>query len=122
MDTLRLARGWYGVLGLGTLLLTGGHVVEGVRGGSRLDIPIVALGILLGLLALSAAAWVVTPDRTRGVIAWAGILGGAVAFLYAFWLAATTAAMDAVLFAGVPTVIALAAAARMAWARAKTTA
>jgi hypothetical protein len=60
---------------------------------------------------------VVSQDRLRAGVAWAGIGAGAAAFLVAFWIAATTASMDAVLFAGVPTLIALAAAVRMAWAR-----
>jgi hypothetical protein len=113
--------GWpergYTVLGAGTLLLTAGRISGALTGGSRFDPPVVAGGLALGLLASGAAAWVVSADRLRAGVAWAGIGAGAATFLVAFWIGATTASMDAVFFAGVPTVIALAAAARMAWAR-----
>lgn len=117
--TLRLARAWYGVVGLGTLLMTAGHVTEGIAGGARFDAPIVAVGLAVGLSAVAAAAWVVAQDRMRAVAAWIGIAAVAAGFLYALWLAVTTAGTDAVVFIAVPTVIALAAAARMALARAR---
>ena len=98
--------------------MTGGHVLGAATTGSRFDAVIVAIGLAVGLLALAAATWVLSSDRLRGVAAWLGIVVVAAGFLYALWVAVTTAGTDAVVFVGIPTAIAVAAAARMAIARA----
>ena len=117
MASLQLARAGYVVLGVGLLLLTAGHISAAASGGARLDVPIVIAGMSVGLLVLAAGAWVTSAGRLRGRAAWAGIAAGAGAFLYALWVAVTTAGMDAVAFVGVPTALVLAAGGRLAWAR-----
>jgi hypothetical protein len=113
---LRLARGWYVLVGSGSLLATVGHLT----GGSRIDGVIVGIGLGVGLFALGAAVWVLSGDAVRAVVAWLGIVVVPGGFLYALWLAATTAGTDAVIFIGVPTALAVAAAAVMAVGRART--
>lgn len=117
MASLQLARAAYIVLGIGVLLVTAGHISGAATGGARLDLPIVIAGIGLGLLVLAAGAWVTSPGRLRGGTAWAGIVAGVGGFLYAFWIAVTSAGMDAVAFVGVPTALVLVAGGRLAWAR-----
>jgi hypothetical protein len=112
---LALARGFYLLAGLGALAMTGSHVL-GAFQGSRFDPPIVTLGLLVGLLTLAAAAWVVRGSGLRAIAAWLGIVAGLAVFGVLLWIVATTAA-SAIPYAAVPTLIALAAAARMAAAR-----
>jgi hypothetical protein len=115
---LQLARNWYGLVGGVTLLMTAGHVWGALAGGSRLDPPVVAGGLGVGALALVAAIWVPTEDRLKSAAVWLGIVGVAVGCLIALWIAVTSAGTDAVIFVGIPTLVALAAAARMAVAAA----
>ncbi len=75
MIWLQLARGWYGLMGGVTLLMTAGHVSGAVAGGSRLDPPLVAGGLGVGSFALAAAVWVTTEDRLKSVAVWLGIVG-----------------------------------------------
>lgn len=118
--TLALARGWYGFVGALFLLLTGGHVWGAIQ-GSAFDPPIVAGGLAVGVLAILAAAWVLSPTRLRAAVAWAGILALVAPFAMLFWIAAATASADAVALAAVPSVLAVAAAARMMVARTRAT-
>jgi hypothetical protein len=53
---------------------------------------------------------------TGSTVAWIGIAAGVAPFAWLFWIAATTA-RDAIWLAGVPAVLALAAAIRMVFAR-----
>jgi len=115
--SLNLARAWYAVLGLGALILTAGHV-SGAFQGSRFDAPLVAGGLALGLLAIGASVWVGVAGP-RAVVVWAGIAAGVLAFLILFGIAAQTPSADVLLLAGIPTALALAAGARMAFAQAR---
>jgi hypothetical protein len=117
--TLALARCWYLILGGGALFLTANHAL-GALDGSRFDAPLVMAGIAVGVLAVAAAAWVVSSGMPRAIAAWLGVLAGFAPLAVAFWLAATTAGTDAQVLAAVPTVLGLLAAARMALARLQT--
>jgi hypothetical protein len=117
--TLAVARSWYLILGGGTLFLTANHAVA-VLDGSRFDAPLVLAGIAVGLLAVAAAAWVVSSGMPRAVVACVGIVAGPAPLAVAFWLTVTTARGDAQMLAAVPTVLGLLAAARMALARLQT--
>ena len=115
MTILILARSWYAVLGAGALALTAGHV-SGAMSGSRFDPPLVLAGLLLGVVAIGAAAWVSSPGLLRRAVSWAGIVGATLPFLWLTWVGLTSA-LSAIGYAVVPDVIALAAAARMSAAR-----
>jgi hypothetical protein len=115
--TLRLARAWYAVVGVGALLLTTGQIQTALAPGSEPNIPNIAAGIGIGLLMPAAALWVLAPGRFRTALAWIGIVAGVAPFLVLGWIALRTAAIDAVLLAAVPTALALLAGARMVAAR-----
>lgn len=116
MTVLVLARAWYAVVGLGSLVMTGGHVTAVIT-GSRLD-PVMALvGMAVGVLSVLAAAWVSSVNARRAAISRAGIIAGALPFVVLVWIAITTA-QDAIALAVVPAIIALAAAAILARTRA----
>ena len=114
--SLTLARIWYLVIGAGALLLTGGEITGDFSPGSVVDLPNLAAGLAVGVLGIGAAAWVQARSPFRAAIAWIGIAAGVAPFAWLFWIAATTA-RDAIWLAGVPTVLALAAAVRMVVAR-----
>jgi hypothetical protein len=114
--SLSLARVWYAVVGAGALLLTGGEIIGDFNPGSVVDVPNLAAGLAVGLLAIGAAAWVLARGPLRAAVAWIGIVAGVAPFAWLFWIAATTA-RDAILLAGVPAVLALTAAVRMVLAR-----
>lgn len=118
--TLTLARAWYAFIGAVLLLLTAGHVWGAVE-GSRFDPPIVAGGLAVGVLAILASAWVLSTRSIRSVVAWLGILALVGPFAVVFWITLTTASGDAIALAAVPFALALAAAGRMAIARARRT-
>jgi len=115
MAGLRLARAWYAVIGLVALVMTTGHV-SGAMSGSRFDPPIVAIGLGVGALTLAAAAWVGSPDRTKAMVAWLGIIAGLGPFAWGLTVAVTTA-QDAIALAGIPSLVALGAAWAMAGTR-----
>lgn len=115
-ESLTLARIWYALVGGGALLLTGGEIIGDFNPGSVVDLPNLAAGLAVGMLAISAATWVMAPSPVRAAVVWIGIAAGAAPFAWLFWIAATTA-RDAIWLAGVPTVLALAAAVRMVVAR-----
>lgn len=114
--SLTLARIWYLVIGGGALLLTGGEIVGDFSPGSVVDLPNLAAGLAVGVLAIGAAAWVLARGPLEAAVAWIGIAAGMAPFVWLFWIAATTA-RDAIWLAGVPTVLAVAAAIRMVFAR-----
>jgi hypothetical protein len=114
--SLTLARDWYLVIGGGALLLTGGEIIGDFSPGSVVDLPNLAAGLAVGVLTIGAAAWVLARGLLRVAVAWIGIAAGVAPFVQLFWIAATTA-RDAIWLAGVPTVLALAAAVRMVLAR-----
>lgn len=136
--TLRLARGVYALLGIGTLLVAISETFGDLSSGCRLaltqaemdlaeteqcvvflDLPFTGAMALLGLLALAAAAWVTAPDRLRATVAWLGIGAGVAAFVIPMWLvvAEPTSRADVYTLAAIPLVVGLAAAARLAAAR-----
>lgn len=113
---LALARAWYLVIGAGALLLTGGEIMGDFSPGAVVDLPNLVAGVGVGVTAIAAAAWVLARSPFRTAVAWIGIVAGMAPFAWLFWIAATTA-RDAIWLAGVPTVLALAAAVRMVFAR-----
>ena len=118
--SLTLARGWYLVIGAGSLLITGGEIIGDFGPGSVVDVPNLAAGLAVGMLAIGTAAWVQAGSPVRAAVAWIGIAAGVAPFSWLFWIAATTA-RDAIWMAGVPTVLALATAVRMVLARLEAT-
>jgi hypothetical protein len=115
-ESLFLARAWYAVIGAGAVLLTGGEIVGDFNPGSVVDVPNLAAGLAVGLLAIGAAAWVLASSPFRAAVAWVGIAAGIAPFAWLLWIAVTTA-HDAIALAGVPAALALAAAVRMVFAR-----
>jgi hypothetical protein len=112
---LSLARLWYALSGLASLLLVAGHI-QGVLQGSRIDPPLAACAIALGFLAIAAAAWVHEGTPLRRIVVGLGIVAGLMPFAWGTYVAATTA-QSAFLYAAVPSLVALGAAWRMllAW-------
>jgi hypothetical protein len=115
-ESLTLARIWYALIGGGALILTASEIKTDFDPGSVVDLPNLAAGLAVGMLAIGAAVWVLTASPVRAAVAWLGIAAGVAPFAWLFWIAATTA-RDAIWLAAVPTVLALAAAVRMALAR-----
>lgn len=113
-----MSRAWYLFVGGAALLATAGHVSGAMGGGSRFDGPLVVAGVAIGALSLAAGAWVLSPRHWRGALAWSGIAAGFVPLAVGSWIAVTSAAMDAQVLVGVPTLVGLVAMVRMAMARA----
>ncbi len=115
--SLDLARAWYVIVGGAAVLLSAVHTWDALAAGSRFDAPLILGGIAVGALSLAAVTWVVARGRWRALIAWSGIGAGFLPLAVAMGIALTTASLDAQALVGVPAVIGLAAALRMAVAR-----
>ena len=116
--SLRLARSWYVTVGAGALLLSAAHTFGAMTASSRFDAPLVVAGVSIGALALAAAAWVVSQGTARAALAWLGIAAALAPLAVAFWIALTSASLDAQVAVAIPALIGLIAALRMAAARA----
>ncbi|HEX7224407.1 MAG TPA: hypothetical protein VF367_02350 [Candidatus Limnocylindria bacterium] len=102
------------VIGVIALLLAGGNLLTG--GGSLTD-PVMPGGVILGLLALGAAAWTRDPNALRAAVVWLGVIGivGAVAIM---WVnTGEMATRDLFVYVGIPAAIVLLAAAGIAVGR-----
>ena len=109
------SRAWYAVIGLAAGVMTFGHV-SGAMAGSTFDPPVVAAGIVIAVLTIAAAAWVHAPGGARALVVWLGIVAGLGPFAWGLTVAVTSA-RDAIVLAGIPSLIALGAAWTMARAR-----
>jgi hypothetical protein len=69
---ITVSRAVVGVIGAGALLMAGGNLLTG--GGSITD-PVMPGGVLLGLVAIGAAAWTTAPSTFRAAVVWLGVLG-----------------------------------------------
>jgi hypothetical protein len=84
--------------------------------GSNIDLT-VALGPVLGILALGAAAWTTAPGTLRAVVVWLGVLAVAGAAVILLANAGPMQTRDLLLYVGVPTAIVLVACLVVAMAR-----
>ncbi|HET7686443.1 MAG TPA: hypothetical protein VFM19_08580 [Candidatus Limnocylindria bacterium] len=111
--SLGAARGIFGLIGIGAVL--GAVSTAGDQSGWAN--PIVPAGIALGLTALAAARWVDAPGTLPALATWLGIgaMGVALAVLWSMLL--RTPSPDVLALGAVPSVIILAAGARLVLAR-----
>ena len=78
-----------------------------------------ALGPVLGLLALGAAAWTTEPGTVRAVVVWLGLLAVAGAAVILLVNASPMQTRDLIVYVGIPTAIVLLACLVVARARVK---
>ena len=117
--SLIAARAWYAVIGVAALLVTASEILGDFTPGAVVDVPNLAAGLAVGLLAICAAAWVEARGRLRAAVTWLGIAAGFAPFAWLFWIAVSTTSIDAILLAAVPTAVAGLAAVRMVLGRAR---
>lgn len=111
--TLRLARATVGVVGAGALLMAIGTL----SGGASLADPVFPAGLVMGALAVGAAAWVETPGTLPAMVTWLGLLGLLVGLAVFGSMVVRTPSPDVVALFAVPAAIILAAVIRLAVAR-----
>jgi hypothetical protein len=116
MRFLVVARMFYALVGLGTLLMTAGLVSSYLGPGAAVELRAPIVGVLVGVLSIAAAVLVSgrpTAGMTRHILAWAGIAAGIAPFLWllALGITSATSALGVTL---VPLVVALPAAVVMA--------
>jgi hypothetical protein len=112
---LMLARSLSAILGIASLLLSVQILLERRQYEQPFD-PVVVVGVGLGMLLLSAAAFVRSPRRVPRLLAWVGIVGIVIAGAYLPFVAIRSA-QDAILLSLVPLALALALAAALARGR-----
>lgn len=117
--SLIAARAWYAVIGVAALLVTAGEMSGDFTPGAVVDVPNLAAGLAVGLLAIGAAAWVEGRGPLQAAVTWLGIAAGFAPFAWLFWIALNTTSLDAILLAAVPTAVAGVAALRMVLGRAR---
>lgn len=111
---IRASRAVVMVIGVVALLLAGGNLATG--GGSLTD-PVMPGGVLLGLLAIGAAAWTTDRNALRAVVVWLGVIG-IVAGVVMLWAnTGDMATRDLYVYIGIPAAIVLVAAAGVAVGR-----
>ena len=111
---VRISRSIVMVIGVAALLLAGGNLATG--GGSLTD-PAMPGGVLLGLLAIGAAAWTTEANVLRAGVVWLGIIGIVAALVIAWANLGDMQTRDLLLYVGIPTAIVLVAAIGVAVAR-----
>lgn len=112
--SLSLSRSVFTLVGIGAVLMAGSNLAS----GASLTDPVMPGGLALGGLVLGAAAWVEAPDRIRALVAWLGIAGVIVAIAIVASHALRTPSADVLALVGIPSLLILAAAARLGVARA----
>ncbi|MBA3739956.1 MAG: hypothetical protein H0W98_02270 [Chloroflexi bacterium] len=110
-----LARALFAVIGIGAVLLAAGNLASGQ---SPTDLALSG-GLVLGALMLGAAAWVEAPDRIRAIVVWFGI-GGAIAAVAIFVYFALPLSSNVIALIAIPSLLIMAAGARLAFARVAT--
>ncbi len=111
--SLGAARGIFGLVGIGAVL--GAVSAAGDQAGWAN--PIVPAGIALGVTALAAARWVDAPGTLPAIATWVGIgaMGVALAVLWSQLL--RTPSPDVLALGAVPSLVLVAAGARLVVAR-----
>ena len=92
--------------------------VSTMTSGSIIDLA-VALGPVLGLLALGAAAWTTEPGIVRALVVWLGVLAVAGAAVILLANAGPMQTRDLIQYVAIPTAIVLLACLAVAVARVK---
>ena len=111
--TLNLARALVGIIGAGALIMA----ISGLSSGNSLTDPVFPAGLALGVLAVGATAWVVTPGLLPAIVTWLGLLGLGV-MVVAFWtMAFQTPSPDVLALFAIPAALVVLAMVRMALAR-----
>ena len=113
---IRVSRAIVMVIGAGALLIAGGNLLTG--GGSISD-PVMPGGVLLGVVAIGAAAWTEEPSALRAAVVWLGVIGIA-ATLAILWInVGDMQTRDLLVYVGIPTLVVVAAALGVAVGRAR---
>jgi hypothetical protein len=113
---ITVSRAVVGVIGGGALLMAGGNLLTG--GGSITD-PVMPGGVVLGLVAIGAAAWTTAPSIFRAAVVWLGVLGIG-ATLAILWVSVgDMQTRDLLIYVGIPTVLVLLATLGIAVGRAR---
>ena len=111
---ITISRSIVAVVGVAALLLAGGNLATG---GASITDPVMPLGLLLGLLAVGAAAWTTAPERWRALIVWLGVVAIVVAFAGFAISLGDAAIRDVLIYFGIPAGIVLIATLAIAAAR-----
>jgi hypothetical protein len=111
--TLNLARALVGVIGAGALIMA----VSGLSSGNSLTDPVFPAGLALGVLAVGATAWVVTPGLLPAIVTWLGLLGLGVMVVAFGTMAFQTPSPDVLALFAIPAALVVLAMVRMALAR-----
>jgi hypothetical protein len=112
-STLRMSRAVVAFIGIGAVLMA----VGGLTSGSSLADPVFPGGLVLGALAIGAAAWIEEPGTLRAVVSWLGLAAVLVAIGVFGWFVVKTPTPDVIALFAVPALIVLAALGRLAMAR-----
>ena len=105
MSTLiTISRSIVAVVGVAALLLAGGNLATG---GAPITDPVMPLGLLLGLLAVGAAAWTGAPERWRAVVVWLGVAAIILASAGFASSLGDAAIRDVLVYFGIPAAIVL---------------
>ena len=113
---IRLSRAIVMVIGAGSLLLAGGNLLTG---GASIADPVMPGGLILGLLAIGAAAWTMDTSTMRAAVVWLGVAGIACALAIGWVNTGDMQTRDLLVYVGVPTAIILLAALGVAVGRAR---
>lgn len=111
--TLNLARALVGVIGAGALVMA----ISGLTSGNSLTDPVFPAGLVLGVLAVGATAWVVTPGLLPAIVTWLGLLGLGVMVVVFGTMAFHTPSPDVLALFAIPAALVVLAMVRMALAR-----
>ena len=111
---ITISRSIVAVVGVAALLLAGGNLLTG---GAPITDPVMPLGLLLGLLAVGAAAWTTAPERWRAVVVWLGVVAIILACSGFASSLGDAAIRDVLVYFGIPAAIVLLATLVIAAAR-----
>jgi hypothetical protein len=101
---ITISRAIVGVVGIAAVLATVGNLVSG--GGALTD-PAMSGGLVVGLLALGAAAWTTSTAFPRAVVVWLGVIAIIIALVAVWANIGTVQIQDLLVYVGVPTVVAV---------------
>lgn len=101
---IRISRAIVMVIGVGSLLLAGGNLLTG---GASIADPVMPGGVVLGLLAIGAAAWTTDPNTLRAAVVWLGAAGIAGALAIGWVNVGDMQTRDLLVYVGIPTAIVL---------------
>jgi hypothetical protein len=110
---LTISRAIVMLVGAGALLMA----IGGLTSGESLTDPVFPGGLALGALALAAAAWVEAAGSLRAILVWLGLAGLLITIAIIGAIALQTPSPDVLALFAIPSIVVLAAAVRMAFAR-----